>query len=120
LSNLPPAWRLVSTSSRVGTFSSGCIATGYAAAVVLDGERAVRMDLDLDVLAVTGEGFVDRIVDDLVDAVVEAGLVRITDIHAGSFAHGLQALEPLDVGSAVAFVAGVLAAIRGFLGISRS
>ena len=48
---------------------------------------------------------------------METGLVRITDIHTGSLADGLEALEALDVGSAVAFVTGVLAAIRGFLGI---
>ena len=90
---------------------------GDAAAVVFDGKGAVRMDLDLDALAVTGEGFVDRVVDDLIHAVVEAGLVRIADIHTGSLADGLEALEALDVGSAVAFIAGVLAAIRGFLGI---
>jgi hypothetical protein len=90
---------------------------GDAAAVVLDGERSVGMDLDLDALAITGEGFVDRVVDDLVHAVVQTRLVRITDIHTRSLAHGLEALEALDVGSAVAFIAGVLAAIRGFLGI---
>ena len=75
------------------------------------------MDLDLDALAITGEGLVDGVVDDLVHAVVEAGLVRITDIHTGSLAHGLESLQALDVGGAVAFVAGVLAAVRGFIGI---
>ena len=88
-----------------------------AAAVVFDGKGAVRMDLDLDALAITGEGFVDRVVDDLIHAVVETRLVRIADIHTRSLADGLQALEALDVGRAVAFVTGVLAAIRGFLGI---
>ena len=90
---------------------------GDAAAVVLDGERAVRMDLDLDALAITGERFVDRVVDDLIHAVMEAGLVRIADIHTGSFAHGLEALEAFDIRGAVALVAGMLAAIRGFLRI---
>ena len=90
---------------------------GNTATIVLDGQRAVRMDLDLDALAITGERFVDRVVDDLIHAVVEARLVRIADIHTGSFAHGLEAFEALDVGRAVAFVAGVLAAVRVFLGI---
>jgi len=95
----------------VGIFSSGCIATGYAAAVVLDGEGAVGVDLDLDVLAITGERLVDRVVDDLVDAMVQARLVRIADVHTGSLADGLQALQALDVGRAVFFLAGVLAAV---------
>ena len=90
---------------------------GNTATIVLDGQRAVRMDLDLDALAITGERFVDRVVDDLIHAVVEARLVRIADIHTGTFAHGLEAFESFDVGRAVAFVAGVLAAVRVFLGI---
>jgi hypothetical protein len=48
---------------------------------------------------------------------METGLVRIADVHTRSLADGLEALEALDVGGAVAFVAGVLAAIWGFLGI---
>ena len=90
---------------------------GDAAAVVFDGERTVRMDLDFDALAITGEGFVDRVVDDLIHAVMETRLVRIADIHTRSLADGLEALEALDVGGAVTFVAGVLAAVGGFLGI---
>jgi hypothetical protein len=48
---------------------------------------------------------------------METRLIRIADIHTGSFAHGLEAFEAFDVGGAVAFVAGVLAAVRGFLRI---
>jgi hypothetical protein len=48
---------------------------------------------------------------------MEARFVRIADIHTGSLADGLEALEALDVGSTVAFVTGVLAAIGAFLGI---
>ena len=84
---------------------------GDAAAVVLDGQRAVGVDLDLDVLAITGERLVDRVVDDLIDAVMEARLVRIADIHTGSLADGLEALQALDVGGAVFFLAGMLAAV---------
>ena len=43
------------------------------------------------------EGLVDRVVDDLVDQVVEARRTRGTDVHPGPLAHGLQALENRDV-----------------------
>ena len=92
-------------------------AGGDAAAVVGDGNRVVGVDGDDDVVAVAGQRFVDGVVDDFVDAMVETRFVRITDVHTGSLAHGLEALEALDVGSTVAFVAGVLAAIRVFLRI---
>ena len=87
------------------------------AAVIFDGQRTIRMNLDLDALAITSERFVDRVIDDFIDTMVEARFVRIANIHTGSFTHGLQALEALDVGRTIAFVAGVLAAVRVFLRI---
>jgi hypothetical protein len=44
---------------------------GDAAAVVRDGDGVVRMDDDLDVVGLAGERLVDRVVDDLVDQVME-------------------------------------------------
>jgi hypothetical protein len=64
-----------------------------AAAVVADGDGAVDVDGDLDAVAMAGEVFVDRIVEDLGDAVVEGPFVGAADIHAGLFADGLEALE---------------------------
>jgi hypothetical protein len=40
-----------------------------------------------------GEVFVDGVVEDLGDAVVEGPFVGAADIHAGLFADGLEALE---------------------------
>ena len=40
-----------------------------------------------------GEVFVDGVVQDLRDAVVERALVGAADIHAGLFPDGLEALE---------------------------
>ena len=70
---------------------------GDAAAVVANGHAAVGVDGDLDALAVAGHGLVDGVVDDLVDEVVEAALVGGADVHAGAAAHGLEALEDLDL-----------------------
>ena len=49
-----------------------------AAAVVDDRDRPVDVDGDVDVLAEAGERFVDRVVDDLVDEVVQSRPGRST------------------------------------------
>ena len=60
------------------------------------------MDGDDDLVAVTGQRFVNRVVDDLEDHMVQARAVGcIADVHAGALAHGLQALEHLDGVSAI-------------------
>ena len=73
-----------------------------AAAVVGDGERAVRGKLDLDEAGMARHGLVHRIVDHLGEEVVQRLLVGAADIHAGAAAHGLQPLQHLDVGGGVA------------------
>ena len=68
-----------------------------APAVVRHRDRVIRMDRDDDLVAVPGQRFVDRVVDDLEDHMVQARAIgRISDVHAGALAHGLQALEHLD------------------------
>jgi DNA gyrase subunit B len=47
---------------------------------------------------------VDRVVDDLVDHVVQAAdVIRVTDVHARALAHGIKALEDFDVFRSVIF-----------------
>ncbi|MDQ1154161.1 hypothetical protein QE389_001360 [Brevundimonas sp. SORGH_AS 993] len=68
-----------------------------AAPVVGHGDGAVGVQNDLDQVGVTGQGLVDGVVHHLIDHVVQArAVVRVPDIHAGAFAHGVQALENLD------------------------
>src|SRR6185436_9724914 len=76
-------------------------ADGDAAAVVGHGKGAVGVDADLDRLGMAPHGLVDRVVDDLVDEVVEAARSGVPDEHAGALANRLQALEDLDLGRAV-------------------
>ena len=46
---------------------------------------------------VAGERLVDRVVDDLVDHVMQArAVVGVADIHAGALAHRIEALQDLD------------------------
>ena len=60
------------------------------------------MQDDLDRVAVARERLVDGVVDDLVDEVVEAALAGRADVHPGTLANGLEALEDGDVGGLVA------------------
>jgi hypothetical protein len=72
-----------------------------ATPVVGHGDRAVGVDHDLDAIAVTGQRLVDRVVDELVDHVVQAVHVGVADVHARPATNRLEALEDLDVGAGV-------------------
>jgi len=68
-----------------------------AAAVVLDGNGAVFVERDDDVIAEAGQRLVHRVVDDFVHQVVQPALICGADIHAGPAAHRLQAFQHLNV-----------------------
>ena len=68
-----------------------------ATAVVADRAGTVGIERYGDFLGITGERFVDRVVDDLVHHMVQAGaVIGIADIHARPLAHGIEPLEHLD------------------------
>ena len=59
------------------------------------------MDGDVDLAAVAGQGLVHRVVDHLVDEVVQPGLAGGADVHGGPDADRLQPFEDADVPRAV-------------------
>ncbi len=68
-----------------------------AAAIVLDRDRSVGVQLDEDPVAMAGERLVDRIVRDLEHHVMETrAVVGVADVHARPLAHRVEALEDLD------------------------
>ena len=69
--------------------------------VVRHPHPAISEHHHINVIAVPGECFVDRVVDDLIDQVVEPSRPRRTDIHTGSFANSLQSFEDLNIACAV-------------------
>jgi hypothetical protein len=74
---------------------------GDAAAVVDDGDRVVDVNRHVDAVAIAGERFVDRVVDDFINEVVKSHVARRADVHRGAFAHGVPAFEDRDRGGAV-------------------
>ena len=78
---------------------------GNASAVVGDLDGPVPIEHDLDVLAVSGEGLVDRVVDDLPETVHDTARVGGPDVHTGSFPDGFQ---PFQHGELVGGVLGLL------------
>ena len=55
-----------------------------ARACVANGHGVVRMDRDVDQVVAAGERLVDRVVDHLVDEVMQAARARRPDVHPGS------------------------------------
>ena len=82
-----------------------------AAAVVVDGDKAVGRHLDFDPVGVAGERLVHGVVDHLGEQVMQRLLVGAADIHAGAAAHRLEPLQHFDMLGGVAGVAG--SAARG-------
>ena len=80
-----------------GFLLGGVLADRNAAAVVVDGDAAIRMDRDLDAVAGARQGLINGVVHHLVDQVVQGLDIRTADIHARTAANGLEALQDLDV-----------------------
>ena len=65
----------------------------HAAAIVADFQRVVGVQDDLHRFGVAGQGFVDAVVDDFLGEVVRPTGVGV---HAGAFAHRVEAREDFD------------------------
>ncbi len=85
---------------------------GNAAAVVLDLHVVVVHEGHRDLVAAAGHGFVDAVVDDLVDKVLEPALVGAPDIHAGPAPHGFQTAQHLDILGGIVVTSDCLAFIH--------
>ena len=91
---------------------------GDAAAVVGDAQRAVGLQLHLDVARMARHRLVHGVVDHLGEEVVHGLLVRAADIHARAAANGLQPLQHLDIGRGIA-LAGLLHGQAGDIRLGR-
>ena len=88
-----------------------------AAAVVEHRAGAVGIERDGHLRGVAGERLVDRVVDDLVDHVMQArAVVGVADIHARTLAHRIEALQDLDRFRVVGAAGGARRGLAGRFG----
>ena len=78
-------------------------ARGDASAVVPDLYRIVLENLHVDAVAEACHGFVDAVVDHLVDEMVETSFRNVSDIHGRALAHRLKTFENLYTVSGILF-----------------
>src|SRR5512147_467946 len=80
-----------------GPFGLGMDIHGNAAAVVRDRDAAVSFDGKLDFGAVSVQGLIDGVVENLPHEMMEAARIRGTDIHGWPLSDGLKPLKNSDV-----------------------
>lgn len=78
------------------------------ATVVLYGDGVVFIDGDFDVVAIAGHGFVDGVVHHFVHQMVQTVLADVSDIHGGTFPHGFQSFQNLNVACGIVALADYL------------
>ncbi len=67
-----------------------------SAAIILDGDAVVAMNNNINLGAEAGQRFVNRVVDDLGDQVVQSTFGSVADIHAGPFTNRFEPLQNFD------------------------
>ena len=78
-----------------------------SAAVVDNRDGVIEVDGGFNLVGVTGERFVYRVVHDFIDQMVQSHLAGGTDIHGGTFTHRLHAAEHFNGVSVVVAVASI-------------
>ncbi len=71
---------------------------GHAAAIVSHRERAIAVERDVDLAGVTGKGFVDTVVDNLLGKMVGAGGIRV---HSRTLSDRIKACENFNIFSGI-------------------
>lgn len=82
-------------------FLCGVHAGGNAASVVHHGDAAVDVDRHLDGFAEPGHVFVDAVIDDFVDEVMQPVHAGAADIHGRPLPDGIEPFENFDLIRAV-------------------
>jgi hypothetical protein len=72
-----------------------------AAAIIFDGNGPINMHGHFNFAAVAGEVFVDRVIENFKDHVVQTTFVRVTDVHSGAFPDRFEAFQLIDLGGVI-------------------
>ena len=65
--------------------------------IVGDSNGITGIDGHSNIFTVSGQSFIDRVIHDLIDQVMQTGRGSRTDIHTGTFPHCFQTLQNLDL-----------------------
>ena len=79
------------------TMQLGMNAHREAPAIVPDLAGAVLVQDDLDMGAVARQRFVNGVIHDLINAVMQPAVIRGADVHAGALANSFQAFQHLNL-----------------------
>src|SRR5262249_52776415 len=79
------------------TFGFVMLLDGDAAAVVTDADALIDIDFDEDIPAIARQGFVDAVIDQFIDQMVQPAGGRVADVHARALANVGRVAENLDV-----------------------
>jgi hypothetical protein len=79
-----------------GNMLLGVESHGNASAVILDPDYVVLLEDDENVRAVAGESLIDRVIDNLIDEMVEPIDSCGPDVHAGPLADRFEPLKYLN------------------------
>ena len=77
---------------------------GDASPIVDDGDAVVLFDRHVNMVTIAGQSLVDRVVNHLVDEMVQAALRRAADVHARALSYSFQAFQNLNLIGAVVAV----------------
>jgi hypothetical protein len=77
------------------------LVNGNSATIINDTDATIGTHEDLDVVAVTGKGLVNRVVDDFRNKMVKTTGTGGTDVHSGALANRFEAFKNLNIARAV-------------------
>jgi hypothetical protein len=76
------------------------------AAIVAHRNGAIDVNRNFDFAAKPREMFVDRVIQNFEDAVMQSALIGIADIHARPLPHRFEAFEFIDLGGVIFLIIG--------------
>ncbi len=76
---------------------------GDTTAVIYYGNGVVGVDCHVYMVGIAGEGLVDRVVDNLINQMMQTFGGNVSNIHGRAFSHRLEAFEHLNITGAIFF-----------------
>ncbi len=75
-----------------------------AAAVVPDRDGTIDVNRDFDLAAITGEMFVDRVVENFENAMMQPAFIGVADVHSRTLPDSFEALQFVDLRGVVLLI----------------